>query len=217
MMIMASICGMNLFTGGLEELEPSFDDLEAIVADAFLKADRDRSGLISYDEFVKWARSNRDLMAGLETLNKLALDAKNDCISEDSASERDEGHLSDAVTGKERGFLAATLRGPGGGDEGMAPPLPCIGGDNSTGANTHSRRAAASMTTTNSGTGKKLLNSSKNKSSVDYGLNAHWKGMIHEPTNFIYSDRKLTKGPGANLELAWAFGYRAQTCRNNLR
>jgi len=64
MMIMASICGMNLFTGGSEALEPSMDDLEEIVKDAFVKADRDRSGLISYEEFVNWARGNRDLMAG---------------------------------------------------------------------------------------------------------------------------------------------------------
>ena len=97
MLIYSCVCGMILLTSGSNELEPELEVVEAIVEDAFLRADFNQDGLISYDEFVFWARSNRDLMACLEQLNKVAADAKDDVDSDDSADEFDEGYLSDAI------------------------------------------------------------------------------------------------------------------------
>lgn len=103
MMMMASICGMNLLTGGGEELEPDVDTIELLSDEAFLRADVEKNGLITYEEFVSWVRSNRDLMAAIESLNKVALDAKLDVESDDSAPETDDGELSDMEPPIEQG------------------------------------------------------------------------------------------------------------------
>ena len=103
MMMMASICGMNLLTGGGDELEPDVDTIELLSDEAFLRADREKNGLITYEEFVSWVRSNRDLMAAIESLNKVALDAKLDVESDDSAPETDDGELSDIEPAIEQG------------------------------------------------------------------------------------------------------------------
>jgi Ca2+-binding EF-hand superfamily protein len=103
MMMMASICGINLLTGGGEELEPDIQTLETLSDDAFLRADRYNIGQISYEEFVFWARSNRDLMAAMESLSKVAMDAKIEYDSEDSAPETDDGNLSDVEPALEHG------------------------------------------------------------------------------------------------------------------
>jgi Ca2+-binding EF-hand superfamily protein len=103
MMMMVSICGVNLLTGGGEELEPDLETIETISEEAFLRADRDNTGYLSYDEFVTWARSNRDLMAAMESLNKVTLNAKIDIESDDSASETDEGEFSDVEPAIEHG------------------------------------------------------------------------------------------------------------------
>jgi len=93
--MMASICGINILTGGGEALEPDLEEFEAIAEDAFHKADTDNSGVISYEEFVEWARSNRELMDGMESMNRLAAQAMEDQDSEDSAEEVDELELED--------------------------------------------------------------------------------------------------------------------------
>jgi WD40 repeat protein/Ca2+-binding EF-hand superfamily protein len=187
MMIMASICGMNLLTGGSEALEPSLETLEDVVSDAFNKADRDRSGHISFDEFVMWARSNRDIMAALETMNKLAMDAKLECVSEDSASDVEEGDLSDSEPCKERGKLSMPVSSRvGGGDEGLPP------GDDVS----------------------ENINEKDEEKNV--GVYHQWRSQVYEPTNFVES-AKLSRGPGVNLELAWAYGHRAQNSRSNVR
>ena len=192
MMIMASICGMNVFTGGVQDLEPSLPELERIVDDAFMRADRDRSGLISYDEFVVWARSNRDLMAGLETLNKLATDAKLECVSEDSASDEDESYLSDAEPSSEWGTLSHTGPTKAEGSKTTSALRGPVSGD----ADAPESRFQFS----------------------NVGVSApQWLGQVHEPTSHVHNSAKLRGGPGANLELCWAFGYRAQNSRNNLR
>ena len=94
MMFMASIGGVSILVGSEGDL-PKLDVLESLVDDLFSRIDRDNNGSVSYDEFVSWARSNRELMAGLEVLNKVASDAKNDIPSDDSADDADEGVLSD--------------------------------------------------------------------------------------------------------------------------
>jgi Ca2+-binding EF-hand superfamily protein len=96
MMMMSCINGINMFTGGGEELECDIDFFEALADDAFSRADRDGNGQITYNEFVYWARSNRELMSSLEALSKLSSDARVNVNPEDSASDTDEGELSDA-------------------------------------------------------------------------------------------------------------------------
>jgi hypothetical protein len=105
-MMMASICGINILTGGGAALEPDLLEFEAIAKDAFCKADTDNSGVISYEEFVEWARSNRELMDGMESMNRLAAQAMEDQDSEDSAEEVDELELEDfAVLGNKVTYL----------------------------------------------------------------------------------------------------------------
>ena len=48
---------------------------------------------------------------------------------------------------------------------------------------------------------------------VDY---VQWKTNIFEPTGFSANSR-ISRGPGVNLELAWAHGVRAGTSRNNIK
>jgi len=99
MMMMSSVCGMNLLTGGSEELEPELEVFESLAEDAILRADKNSDNQISYEEFLYWARSNRDLMAGLEAMNKVSLEAKIDIDPEDSAPETDDGDLSETDLG----------------------------------------------------------------------------------------------------------------------
>jgi WD40 repeat protein/Ca2+-binding EF-hand superfamily protein len=93
-MMMSSLCGMNLLTGGSEELEPDIDVFEALAEEAIRNGDKNSDGQVSYEEFVDWARSNRDLMSGLEALHRIALEAKEDVESDDSAPETD-GYYSE--------------------------------------------------------------------------------------------------------------------------
>ena len=55
-MLMSSINGIALLSGGSEEDELDIEAYEKIAEDAFAKADRDRSGSVTYEEFVIWAR-----------------------------------------------------------------------------------------------------------------------------------------------------------------
>lgn len=93
-MLMSSINGINMLSGGNEEDELDIDSFEKIATEAFAKADRDRSGCVTYDEFVIWARSNRVIMSGLDGLNRVATEAIEDLTSEDSAPEVEDGYLS---------------------------------------------------------------------------------------------------------------------------
>ena len=93
-MMMSCINGYNLLTGGSEELEPQVEVFEALAVDCITRCDKNFDGMISFDEFVIWARSNRDLMTGIENLHKISMDAKIAIESEDSAPEVDEDYLS---------------------------------------------------------------------------------------------------------------------------
>jgi WD40 repeat protein/Ca2+-binding EF-hand superfamily protein len=90
-MMILSVCGLNVLAGGNEENEPDIAVFERLAEDAFNRADRDRSNQISYNEFVSWARSNRELMAGLEGLQQVTREARSRIEDEDSASEISEG------------------------------------------------------------------------------------------------------------------------------
>lgn len=95
MMITSCVCGLIVLTGGDDDAEPELSYFEKIVDEAFQKADRDNSGQVSFDEFVLWARSNRDIMTSLESMNKVNTDA-NIQDDDDSAAASDEEYLSDS-------------------------------------------------------------------------------------------------------------------------
>lgn len=187
MMMMASICGMNILSGGDDDSEPTLDVFEGLAEDAFLRADKDGSGQISFDEFILWARSNRDLMAGLEALNKVAIDARNYIESEDSAISADEGELSDAEIPVDRGFKLSK--------EIFVPQ------DN--------RKFVSPRTKIIEELGEVITE-------IDINKVTQWLGQLYEPLNHKVSKR-IHSGPDSNLTLNWAFGYRAQTNRNNTR
>lgn len=176
MMLNASICGLNMLAGGGDENEPSLDILEGLVNDAFLRAGTDSMG---FEPFVSWARSNRDVMAALESLNKIVAAAKGNINPEDSAADTDESGLSS--------------------DEEM-----------------HKTKRKSSLEASASGEISALAGSQQHFTGAEAITVSQWKGQIHEPTNYKMS-RKDVDGPDTNLELHWAFGYRAQNCRNNLR
>eukprot|EP01039_Chlorochromonas_danica_P011314 gene11314-12624_t len=113
MMMMSSVFGMNILTGGREELEPGLEVFEALAEDAMLRADLNCDGQISYDEFLLWARSNRELMAGLEGLNRISLQAKLEIQSDDSAPEEESDSETDdeGVLDLSYGKTAESLRG----------------------------------------------------------------------------------------------------------
>jgi len=99
MMMMSCVCGMNLLTGGSEALEPEMEVYEALADDAVIRADKNSDGQVSYEEFLYWGRSSRDLMAALEAIHKMSSDAKMDVNPVDSASETDDDYLSESDTG----------------------------------------------------------------------------------------------------------------------
>lgn len=93
MVLMSCICGLNVLSGGGEELEPDLEVVEHVVDEIFIKADQNHDGLISYEEFVYWARGNRELMAALEAFNEVAKLGKQDIESDDSAETADESDM----------------------------------------------------------------------------------------------------------------------------
>ena len=205
MMMIAVIGGVNLLTGGGEDLEPDVETVELLAEDAFLAADSDGSGAISYDEFVAWARSNRDLMAAVESLNKVSLDAKKDVEPEDSARETDEGELSDAYPSLEHGT-----------EDTLQKKKNISHDDAVNGADSMAAAIAARLGNIPAVDG---TTSTITPITSEAFTSVQWKGVAHtmEPTNFK-SRRRDREGPDTNLELAWAFGYRTQGgSRNNLR
>ena len=158
MMFMASIGGVSILVGAEGEL-PKLDILENLVEDLFNRIDRDKNGTVSYDEFVSWARSNRELMAGLEVLNKVASDAKNDIPSDDSADDIDEGILSDFE--KENKF------------------------DTKLETITYSRKVQA----TEVDLGSKFINEINDEFKSFDDSHVQWLNHCHEPTNYRVSKR----------------------------
>lgn len=196
MMMISSICGMNILMGGGEDLEPSIDEIDQLAEEALHRADKNGDGQISYEEFVVWARSNRDLMAFLETLSRIAAVAKEEVQSDDSAPETEND--GDSVFG----------------DELDVDTLDRLAefSDERRGLEKKSLPTRSSSIHTASD-GHPLM------ASLIEPLEAHrgdqalavvpWRGQILEPTN--YKKRKGDDdGPTTNLSLAWAFGARAK-------
>ena len=189
-MMMSSVCGMNLLTGGGEELEPELEVFEAMAEDAVMRADMNSDGQIDFSEFLYWARSNRDLMAGLEALSRISMEAKKDIDPEDSAEETDDADLSEEDKFHNR---QSTLLGEGI----VVKTSKNVGSDRDSLLGGPFRGDQSG----NPGAGGEV---------------APWKSQIFEPTN--YKRKKGSNdGPDTNLELAWAFGYKAPNCRNNAR
>ena len=183
MMMMVSICGINLLTGGDEELEPDIETVEQLTDDAFLNADRDNTGQISYETFVVWARSNRDLMAAMESLNKVANDAKIDVQSDDSAPETDDGNLSDFEPTIEHGTADSKLN--------IKKDKMVIS----------SQSIAAAIAAKLSEAKSVASNQSEDSDSLTavYGgdravSTAQWKGQVFEPTNFKVKHESVCAG-----------------------
>jgi echinoderm microtubule-associated protein-like 6 len=105
-MMMACICGLNILTGGGEDDEPELEAFEKLAANAFLRADKDKSGSISCEEFTAWARSNREMMGTIESLTQVSAAAKLDLDSEDSAEVVSEIDLSDFDIGSPPSYVS---------------------------------------------------------------------------------------------------------------
>ncbi len=186
-MMMESICGMNVLTGGDERLEPKIEYYEELALDAFNRADRDGSGQISYDEFILWARSNRELMQALETLSKICLSAKDDFDVDDSADEADETlyPVIDDLRYKIIDDTTLSKYESDGDDEDVVLDktgiIPDIG----------------------------ELVSLPNLRKLELSV-IQWKGKIQEPTNYYPS----AEGVDTNLELNWVYGYKATASHN---
>lgn len=178
-MMMSSVCGMNLLTGGGEELEPDAEVFEKFAEDAITRADLNADGQISYEEFVFWARSNRDLMAGLEALNRIALEAKLDVQSDDSAPE----------TGDEDSVFDS--------DDDLQDHVADFADDDKL------LKSKVRNSTSKGKIDKKRMHA---PARGDQALSVvPWLGQIHEPTNF--KRRKgHDSGPETNLQLSWVFG-----------
>jgi hypothetical protein len=84
MMLSSCISGIMLLTGGGEESNIDIDQVEMCVTNAIALVKKDT---MSYEDFTSWARSNRDVMSVMDSLNKLASAAKDDIASEDSADD----------------------------------------------------------------------------------------------------------------------------------
>lgn len=178
MMMMVSICGINLLTGGGEELEPDIETVELLTDDAFLSADRDNTGQISYETFVVWARSNRDLMAAMESLNKVANDAKVDVESDDSAPETDDNNFSDSEPTIEHGTADIKLN--------VKKDKLEISSQSIAAAIAAKLSGAKILTSPQLGTGNILPALSGGDETVS---TAQWKGQVFEPTNFKVTHR----------------------------
>ena len=186
MMFMASIGGVSILVGAEGEL-PKLEVLESLVNDLFNRIDRDNNGCVSYDEFVSWARSNRELMAGLEVLNKVASEAKNDIPSDDSADDADEGALSDFDNANTNNINSDAL------------------------LLSDSKVKIKEMNVSS-----KFINDINAEFINVDDSHVQWLNHSHEPTDYRVS-RRINEGPDTNLELEWAFGYRTTTSRDNLR
>ena len=105
-MIMASLNGMVLLTDAHDGGHiPTLKELDTLVSDAFERADKNKTGCISFEDFLGWARSNREIMAAVENLSKISQQAKDGWNDVDSAADTDEGELSDAEDGCEHGIV----------------------------------------------------------------------------------------------------------------
>lgn len=96
MLMMSSVCGVIVLTGLGEDAEPSVAVFEQLADDCILYYDINTDGKITFEEFLRWVRSNRDLMQAIELFSRISSQAKFEVNPEDSASETSDDYLSDA-------------------------------------------------------------------------------------------------------------------------
>ena len=157
--------------------------------------------LRSYDEFVEWARSNRELMDGMKSMKKLAQEAVDAQDSEDSAEEFDEPELEDFVDQR-------CSEAWGSNNAANKSSM------NSTEAAAQKRGSDTDLSGPAEEPSSPTAVSSVANSSV--AVSTQWRMQAEEPTNFVGNTRGTNDGPDTNLELLWAHGYSTQGARNNL-
>eukprot|EP01033_Poteriospumella_lacustris_P007987 gene7987-5748_t len=193
MMMLSSICGMNILIGGSEDLEPSIEEIDKIAEEALNRADKNGDGQVSYEEFVFWARSNRDLMAGLETLNRISAIAKEEVQSDDSApeTEADDNSVFEETS--------------------MDDHVAKFTDDNRILKTNVAAKQPRKDTSVHAGHPiMSAMIESPMPSSGDQALAiVPWLGQLQEPTNYK-KRRGDDDGPATNLTLLWAFGVRAK-------
>eukprot|EP00636_Phaeomonas_parva_P008104 CAMPEP_0118868616 /NCGR_PEP_ID=MMETSP1163-20130328/12066_1 /TAXON_ID=124430 /ORGANISM="Phaeomonas parva, Strain CCMP2877" /LENGTH=2540 /DNA_ID=CAMNT_0006803335 /DNA_START=188 /DNA_END=7810 /DNA_ORIENTATION=- len=196
-MMQSAICGMVRLTGSSRDIEPSLVMLERLAAEAFDMADTDKSNQITFEEFVAWARSNREVMGCLERLNRLAQtmtfaptgdesDSAEELDLEEDESIEMEGTVRDRTTAEEANRQ-----------------------DNNTeNASDKGAREAAAKGANGAG---------DDGASKFLAADAVAKRFGYlEPTNYA-EDPNVGRSPDSNLELEWVHGFRSADCRNNVR
>ncbi|ETW00430.1 hypothetical protein, variant [Aphanomyces invadans] len=68
--------GITVLTGGRLAMVPSIPAFVEVAQQAFSRFDKDESDALNYDEFVSWARSNRDFMIYMEAFRAISESAK---------------------------------------------------------------------------------------------------------------------------------------------
>ncbi|RHY00831.1 hypothetical protein DYB30_001110 [Aphanomyces astaci] len=68
--------GITVLTGGRIALVPSIPTFVEVAQQAFSRFDKDQTDALNYDEFVTWARSNRDFMIYMEAFRMISETAK---------------------------------------------------------------------------------------------------------------------------------------------
>ena len=96
-MMQSSVCGMLCLAGGLEENEPDLESFERLGGEAFKSADGNNDGGITFEEFLRWARTNRDVMEYLDQISRTADQALEDAETDDSASDISDDCASDVL------------------------------------------------------------------------------------------------------------------------
>mmetsp|Transcript_22742 Transcript_22742/g.59395 ORF Transcript_22742/g.59395 Transcript_22742/m.59395 type:complete len:1236 (-) Transcript_22742:3383-7090(-) len=86
MMMNVSVEGMLLLVGARGDLGLA-QEFKRLGDDAFRQCDNDRSGSISYQEFVQWARGNREVMSCMEKLNRIRGEVSSHAEGYDSSEE----------------------------------------------------------------------------------------------------------------------------------
>ncbi len=190
-MMMACLSGVNILTGGGQEMEPNIETCEKLAKQVMGKKNS-----VKIDDFLSWAKYSRQ--ADIIALSDLARDAMEGQASEDSAEEIEEDTTDDFdILLHSKRTIDFIGNGTGNPETSANPDSPVgiadtMGDDNKDQDNAEFTRSTKS---------KKTIGNT-------------WRLIAHQPTNFTESLNK--EGPSNNLELHWAHGFNSFSHRNNL-
>jgi hypothetical protein len=235
-MVRSCVVGLIKMMGGKLDVEPNDDELEQRAFNFFSYMDKDGSNNITFEEFLQWARSDRDMNRCLsEDFTAVGIDS----AAEDSASElSDLSVLSDveetlmdddalaaahaalqskgALRVSARGVVAAAGRpGSGGGDEEASAEA-------SAAADAVARRARRLAESSRAQGGEcghaleELFAAAAGADGDQFMAVQPWLGAVKEPSAW-HKPSKPPGPPDSSLDLEWVHGYRAHDCRNNVR